>query len=198
MTDEPAPPPAATLSDFPELQYLSDLSDLALGPVEAHGIYCGLLCSGEREPIERWLDEILPQRNDSGTDTASCREALSRLAEQTRDHIQSPELGFSPLLPASDTALAERAEAVHDWSRGFLYGLGLTGCDPNTFSGATREALDDLTELTRLDLDDLEDSEQNEESLMELTEFLWVAAMLVYEDRGRQSGAPTQARRLDS
>ncbi len=183
----PATLPAITanLADFPALAHLSDLSDLALSPSEAHGIFCGLLCSGEAESLTRWLDEILPSTATAGTDSAACRAALTQLACQTQAAIESPRRGFAPLLPETEAPLCERAEAVNDWSRGFLFGLGLNGCDPNTFSGATREAIDDLTELTRIDLNGLEDNEDNEQALEEISEFLWVAAMLVYEDRSR-------------
>jgi len=49
--------------------------------------------------------------------------------------------------------------------------------------------LGDFASITRLDLDDLEDSETNEEALAELTEFLRVAVMLLYEEQGRSREA---------
>ncbi|WPL15443.1 hypothetical protein Thiowin_00339 [Thiorhodovibrio winogradskyi] len=179
---------ASTLADHPSLEHLSDLSELALTPSEAHGIYCGLLCSGERDCLARWLDEILPKTPTSDHDTANCRAALTAVAEQTLTSIQGPRRAFTPLLPSADAPLVARAEGVNDWSRGFLYGLGLNGRDPNSFSVITRDALADLTEVTRMDVNDLGDSEDNEQALAEVTEFLWVAAMLVYEEQG-----PTQA-----
>lgn len=181
--------PAATLADFPALAHLSDLSDLASTPSEAHGIYCGLLCSGERDCLARWLEELLPRATASDHDSAHCRDALTRLAKQTLACIEGPKHAFAPLLPEPQAPLAERAEAVSDWSRGFLYGLGLNGRDPKGFSAITREALGDLTEITRMDLGQLTDSEDNEQDLAEVTEFLWIAAMMVYEEQG-----PAQAR----
>jgi len=56
------------------------------------------------------------------------------------------------------------------------------------FSGPAREVCDDFATITRLDLDNLEDSEENERALTELTEFVRVAAMLVYEERNRAAG----------
>jgi hypothetical protein len=92
-------------------------------------------------------------------------------------------MGFSPLLPNDAVSLAERALGLYDWSRGFMYGLGLSGVDTGGLSEEAREAFDDLAAITHLDLDDLEDSEDNEQALMELTEFVRVAAMLVYEEK---------------
>jgi yecA family protein len=199
--DQPAPAPSApsaptaaapplALADFPALAHLSDLSDLALSPSEAHGIFCGLLCGGERDSLRRWLDEVLPLTPHSDHDSANCRAALTQIAEQTRARIEGPERAFAPLLPSSEAPLVRRAEAVNDWSRGFLYGLGLKGRDPSDFSAVTREVIADLTEVTRLDLDALdapansEEQESQEQDLAELTEFLWVAAMMVYEEAG--------------
>lgn len=182
----PANPSAATLTDFPALEHLSALSDLALSPSEAHGIYCGLLCSGERDCLARWLDEILPKTPTSDHDSVNCRDALTRIAKQTLARIEGPERSFTPLLPAPEAPLVARAEAVSDWSRGFLFGLGLNGCDPNTLSEDAREAIGDLTQLTRMDLAELEDNqdEDNEQALAELTEFLWITTMMTYEDHG--------------
>jgi uncharacterized protein YgfB (UPF0149 family) len=178
MTVPPTPfAPAA----FPGLSDLADLSALAPSPAEAHGIYCGLLCGDASGAREHWLSELLLPAQAPNLD--ACRAELIRLAEHTHRQLQGPEGRFVPLLPDIDRPLPERAEAVHDWSRGFLYGLGLTHCDPNRLNGSAREALEDLSELTRLDLADLDDSEDNEAALVEITEFLWVAAMLIHQER---------------
>ena len=72
---------------------------------------------------------------------------------------------------------------MYDWCRGFLYGLGLAGISDRDLSEQTREVFHDFTEVTRLDLAGLEEGEDNEDALTEIVEFLWVAAMLVYEER---------------
>ncbi len=50
------------------------------------------------------------------------------------------------------------------------------------FSAETQDALNSLTEITRMDLDQLNPGEEDEEALMEVTEFIWVAAMLVHSE----------------
>ncbi|MET0094287.1 MAG: UPF0149 family protein, partial [Sedimenticola sp.] len=76
-----------------------------------------------------------------------------------------------------------RARGVSEWCEGFLYGMGVAGVDPEVrLSGETREALNDLIEITRMDVDVLEDDEEDEDALVEVGEFLWVAAMLVHEE----------------
>lgn len=162
-------------------------SALSPSPAEVHGILCGLICAGHPQAEATWLAEVGPEA--PGADLPAqdlpreCRGQLDALAARTRADIEGPGLGFSPLLPPEEAALHERAVAVYDWCRGFLYALGLTGIGERDLSEQTREVFRDFIEITRLDLEDLGEGEDNEDALTEIVEFLWVAAMLVYEER---------------
>jgi len=166
------------------------LASSELGPsaAEAHGILCAMLCTGELRAVESWIAKLLAGVDEANPSTADpstevCRRSLQDLAVHTRTGIAGPHLGFTPLLPEDSAPLAERAVGLYDWSRGFLYGLGLARVDVSRFSGPVREVCDDFAAITHLDLRDLDDSEENEQALMELTEFVRVAAMLVYEEQ---------------
>jgi len=176
--------------DFQELTQRLAVSELNPSAAEAHGILCAMICAGEPRAEESWMSELLDGTDDADLLAQECRESLWDLATLTRGQIQGQELGFAPLLPDESAALAERALALYDWSRGFLYGLGIAGVDVVGLSEQGREVLSDFASITRLDLDDLDDSEENEQALAELTEFVRVAAMLVYEERGRSGQAP--------
>lgn len=67
--------------------------------------------------------------------------------------------------------------------RGFLFALGVLGVGEQDLSEQTREVFHDFSELTRLDLGALDEGEDNEAALTELSEFVWVAAMLLYQER---------------
>jgi len=161
-----------------------------LGPsaAEAHGILCALLCAGGPRAEESWIAELLADTDDVDLPTQVCRRSLRDLAARTRAGIAGPDMGFTPLLPGDSAPLAERAVGLYDWSRGFLYGLGLAGVDVNRFSEPAREACNDFAAITHLDLEDLDDCEENEQALTELTEFVRVAAMLVYEEQCPAAG----------
>jgi uncharacterized protein len=167
-------------------QGLSD-SPLSPSPGEVHGILCGLICAGHPQAEKTWLAEVEPRppQGDLLVEGAAgeCRADLDALAKQTRADIEGPGLGFAPLLPPEDAPLRERAVAVYDWCRGFLYALGLAGVGERDLTDQTREVFRDFADITRLDLDDLEEGEDNEDALTEVVEFVWVAAMLVYEER---------------
>lgn len=180
---------SAIAIDYQELAQRLAVSELNPSAAEAHGILCGMICAGEPRAEDAWMNELLVGTDDADLLTLECRQSLQGLAVITREQIQGPGLGFTPLLPDEATPLAERALALYDWSRGFLYGLGIVGVDVSGLSEQGREVLSDFASITRLDLDDLDDSENNEQALMELTEFVRVAAMLVYEERGRSGQA---------
>jgi uncharacterized protein YgfB (UPF0149 family) len=127
----------------------------------------------------------VPVSHDARVDllAAEVRERLARLAHQTLGEIQGPAMGFEILLPEDTVTLEERATALYDWVRGFLFALGLLGVKEADLSRQAREVLNDFTQLTHLDLDALDDAEENEAALAEITEFVRVAAMLLYQER---------------
>lgn len=151
---------------------------------------CGLICGGVPEPEQAWMDELLAGADPCDLSVRDCQTSLRALGADTRERIDGGETGLRPLLPGEAAPLAERALALYDWTRGFLYGLGLARVAESGLSPEAREAVDDLSEITRLDLDALDEGEENEEALAELEEFAWVAAMLVHEDLGRREAQP--------
>lgn len=170
--------------DYRELDGHLAVSELNPSAAEAHGVLCAMLCAGDVRAEESWIADLLVGADDAELATRECRRTLEDLAAFTREEFADLQRGFTPLLPDDSATLAERALGLYDWSRGFLYGLGLAGVDAGRLSAQAQEAFADFTAITHLDLDDLNDSEENEQALMELTEFVRVAAMLVYEERG--------------
>lgn len=120
--------------------------------------------------------------------------ALSAFAATALETIRDPCLGVNPLLPEDARPLAERATALYDWVRGFLFALGIQGIAERDLSGQTREILHDFIDLTRLDLDALDDHEENEEALTELIEFIRVSAMWIYEERANVRDVQDESR----
>ncbi|MCW8908385.1 MAG: YecA family protein [Sedimenticola sp.] len=158
-------------------------ADIESSGAEVHGILCGLICAGRQDALERWFGELFEQDQASDLLVRECADSLRKLHDETLSAVRAPGLGVSPFLPEEEKGLKLRASAVCDWCQGFLYGLGVAGIPPaHSFSSETREALNALSEITRMDLEGLQGSEEDEASLMELTEFIWVAAMLVHSE----------------
>lgn len=157
--------------------------DIESSGAEVHGILCGLICSGGKDAQSRWFAELFTEAQAGDLLVRECADSLKLLHDETLAAVKGPGLGFTPFLPEEQKPLRQRAQAVADWCQGFLYGIGVAGLSSGyPFSTETQEALNALTEITRMDLDSLDGGEENEESLMELTEFIWVAAMLVHAE----------------
>lgn len=158
-------------------------ADVESSAAEVHGVLCGLLCSGSKDALSVWYKELLPEESERDLLAQECQASLRQLYNETKEAIDGPGLGFTPFLPDDDRPLKERARAVSEWCQGFLYGVGLAGISPEQqLSAETQEALRDFTEITRMDVDALSDNENDEDALIEVSEFLWVAAMLVHSE----------------
>lgn len=148
---------------------------------ELHGSLCGFLAGGGmlgRQPLLAALQLEAGQAAPSAADQA----LLDRLVEQTDGELADPELGFEPVLPADDRPLAERAEALVEWCRGFLGGFGLAGADAHAkLSDEAQEMLRDLSTIASSSLD-LGDEGEDEDALIEVQEFVRVGAMLLYTE----------------
>lgn len=132
------------------------------------------------------MRQLLPAAESGDLLLAEIRDGLSELATATCNALSDPECRFRPLLPDEARPLLERATALYDWVRGFLFGFGVQSPPETGLSEQTREILRDFTDLTRLDLTDLdlrEESEANEEALADVTEFVRVATLLIHAEQ---------------
>ncbi|MEY6432529.1 UPF0149 family protein [Thioalkalicoccus limnaeus] len=159
------------------------LADRPISAAEAHGTLCGLLCRKPHEARDDaaglWLGEVLGNHDEPDS---TARDLLIGIAERTQAELTDPDCTLSPLWPADDRPLPERVEAVYDWSRGLVYGLGLAGVEIQRLSPTSREALDDLIAVTHLDLDHLDAGEEPEQALADVAEFVRIAALLLYTE----------------
>lgn len=159
-------------------------ADIEMSASEVHGVLCGLLCSGQADPEESWYGELLVDSDEENLLVRECRSSLASIYRETEVAINGAGLGFTPFLPEDNVPLRQRATAVSEWCQGFLYGVGLAGVAPDEdLSQGAEEALSDLAEISNLDVQQIEESEEEEDALIEVTEFLWVAAMMVHGER---------------
>jgi yecA family protein len=156
---------------------------------EAHGFICGVIATDQPIPAD-WFEEVFDQSEEGDLLVKDCQGSLKQLYKETLDEIEGAGIGMQLLLPSDSKPLPERARAVSQWCQGFLYAIGLTGNNNQSLSEEAREALEDMSAFTRIDIEELEDdaddigennSGDDEDALVEITEFLWVAAMLIRE-----------------
>ena len=149
------------------------------GPSDLHGSLTGYLCGGGTAGANGWL-EALELQTEPGTDLP--QGALAKLYEDCAAWFSDPELRFEPLLPGTDSTLDERADALVEWCRGFLGGLGLASIS------ARRGLSDDAQEILR-DFGTIAgsrfeyaDAEEDENALAEVIEFIRVGVLLLHAE----------------
>ena len=160
---------------------------------ECHGLLCGLICTQETLSQETWLDHLFEEGADHpfslahapSSDTAQAEwSVLQQLYSDTGIQIKDPEFSFRLLLPDDEQILAVRTQALADWCKGFLYGLGVGGMDSGLDATQNvQEIVKDCVEISRAYRDDEEeDLEIDEASFVELSEYVRVGVILIYEE----------------
>jgi uncharacterized protein YgfB (UPF0149 family) len=148
---------------------------------ELHGSLCGYLAGGGSLRGSSVLAAL--QLDGEATDPDAADLALlDRLARQSESELTDPELGFEPLLPEDARPLAERAEAMVDWCRGFLGGFGLAGAAAHAqLSAEAQEILRDLGTIAASSFN-FGDEDEDEDALVDVHEFVRVAALLLHTE----------------
>lgn len=150
---------------------------LALSPSELHGALCGWLAGGGAA-VRDWPAKVLV---DASLGTPEEQSPLDQLREVAVAQFSDRDFGFDLLLPDPEASLAVRSGALFDWCRGFLGAFGLAvGANPR-LSPESTEALADLAKLAAAQPQD-EGDDEDEAALVEIEEFVRVAALLLHGD----------------
>jgi len=151
---------------------------LGVGASDLHGSLTGYLCAGGIAGVEEWPRalEIEPEAATALNDAA-----LRRLYKDCRAQLEDPDLGFEPLLPGEEASVEHRAEALVEWCRGFLGGVGLSGAQPRGLSPDATEVLSDIGRIAGSQFA-YEDAEEDETALNEVLEFVRVGVLLLHAE----------------
>jgi uncharacterized protein YgfB (UPF0149 family) len=159
---------------------------------EAHGCLVGALCTTLDYPLERWLEEIIP---DEEARNGQAEQALRLLYSDTLNALRGGDMEFQVLLPGDDTSLAVRAGGLSQWCQGFLYGFG-TGSGNvkrDKLPGNVNEILNDLTHIGRATVEiEGEGDDSEEAAYVEVVEYVRVGVQLIHDEL-----IPAKARRID-
>lgn len=175
--------------DHERWQHALAQAALGIGASELHGLLAGYLCGGGTMVRGEVLKCLGLESDDA--DHAELSSLLEQARTQCRAQLDGLHMGFELLLPADTRALDERAQALVEWTRGFLGGYGLAGVAAADLSEDGREVLRDLGIIAAsrptLDASDDAAAEDDESSWVELAEFVRVGAMLLHaEAAGRK------------
>ncbi len=158
---------------------LGDLASEVFAP-ETHGILCGMLCDPSRFLPDAWLHQVLGEDTDLRWADLAQGHALSRMLATTLRELVDQSYGMRLLLPDDDTPLAERAQALGEWCRGFLLGFGLQAAS-RPLSHEAKEMLQDLVNVSRLDAVEDED-DSSEFAFNDVLEYVRLGALMLHAE----------------
>ncbi|GAB3341919.1 UPF0149 family protein [Marilutibacter aestuarii] len=172
MTD-----PSSELPELGEVERDARALSLGVSASELHGGLCGWLAGGGGLKPD-WLGAVLA---DPAAPVPADGSALQQLAAATASQLADRSFGFDLLLPGGETSLATRSGALFEWCNGFVGAFGLALGAQASLSEEGQEALADLARLARAQAQE-EGDDSDEEALVEIEEFVRVAALLLHGD----------------
>lgn len=159
-------------------------NDMFMGAAETHGVLAGMLCVNSRVNYEQWLSALFEQPEKWQSLPGKDRALLAALFEETRRVLDEENFEFDLLLPDDEADLSERACALSNWCKGYLYGLGC-GERRISWSEECNEILRDMQEISRLDTQ--VEGEEEEQAYAELIEYVRIGVQLVRSEIQRAS-----------
>ena len=159
--------------DHAEVAAILDALRLGVGVSDLHGSLTGYLCAGGKA-AEGWLAALA--LDDA---PASAEERLRPLRRACERQFAEARADIEPLLPPPAAPLAQRAQALVEWCRGFLGGFGLGGATAHSpLPADAKEILADLGTIAASRLEHSESAEE-ERAFAEVLAFVCTATALL-------------------
>jgi len=178
--------------DIPQLEGLLFDVDAALGAIEAHGTLCGMLCAQGATEAPQWMLHVLGEHEKSSAALKQAGERLLKIHQLSVEQMNGVEAEFELMLPDDDEDLEARVESLGIWCQGFVYGLAIGGIKEDTeLPEDSKELILDILEISRAGYvaDDEaeiaiaeEPDEDDEVAFMEVSEYVRMGVLLIYEE----------------
>jgi uncharacterized protein YgfB (UPF0149 family) len=171
---------------FAEVARVLEGLESSVPAAEAHGCLVGALCTSPDFPMERWLEEIIPDAERRADEESL--QPLRLLYADTINALRGEDMEFEALLPDDDIALVTRAGGLSQWCQGFLYGFGTGQVDNQALKqeqlpGNVNEILNDLTHIGRASVElEGDGNESEEEAYAEVVEYVRVGVQLIHDE----------------
>jgi uncharacterized protein YgfB (UPF0149 family) len=151
-------------------------------PSDLHGSLTGYLCAGGHADAHDWLAALRLETDAAASAAAASAAPLQQLFRECADWLDDPDTAFEPLLPDAGTPVDVRADALVEWCRGFLGGVGLAGAArAHGLSPDCAEILHDFATIAASHFE-YSDSEEDENALAEVIEFICVGVLLLHNE----------------
>ncbi|MBE9564919.1 MAG: UPF0149 family protein [Proteobacteria bacterium] len=184
------------MKSFPDIPQLEDLLfevDATLGATESHGALCGMLCAQGATEASQWMLHVLGEHEDTSKALQQVGKKLIQIHQISVESMNDNDAEFELMLPDDDESLEMRVEALGTWCQGFVYGLAVGGIKEDTvLPEDSKELIKDILEISRagyvadseaeLAATDEEASEEDEVAFMEVSEYVRMGILLIYEE----------------
>ena len=159
----------------------------AYGLSEIQGLCLGVICTGRHKDIGYWqiqLEKTLLDDPDILVNALPQEgvDWLKKLLTHCFQALTHPHFELDLCLPDDTVPIETRLQAVSDWCKGFIFGLGLGGPDVSIWSQPNiKEALEDIAQIQKIDTQPAENQE-SEKDYIELVEYLKIATFVIFEE----------------
>jgi len=181
--------------DYLELDEQLRRWQVGLGAAEFHGgLSAYLICEGS--PVASVIaDQMALQSLKEQVDTDPvAADELAAMANQLRAEIDHEDMSFEPLLPDTDTPVADRANALCAWVRGFLAGLAMSGrLRQQGLDEEGQELIEDLGRIAGSELE-AEDDDSAEGDLVEVQEFVRMGVLYLRNELSQRARPTSETR----
>ncbi|MCK5395530.1 MAG: UPF0149 family protein [Gammaproteobacteria bacterium] len=179
--------------DIPQLEGLLFDIDAMLGATESHGALCGMLCAQGATDASQWMLQVLGEHEESSKALQQVGKMLLQIHQLSVEQMNDSDVEFELMLPDDDEPLEARVEALGTWCQGFVYGLAVGGVKEETeLPEDSKELIKDILEISRagyvaddeaeLNASIEDDNEEDEVAFMEVTEYVRMGTLLIYEE----------------
>lgn len=158
-------------------------------PSEIHGFISGVLSAGGRPSVKSWQEQVAEQLGDKKLDEGMTA-ILTRLHNNTVKQLEAGDFSIQMLLPDDDEPLAQRTECLGVWCQSFISGFG-QGLGQRNVSDMVEDVLKDFAEISLIEA--TEEDEESEKLFVEVSEFVRMAWLAVYNDIHSSSESAQQA-----
>jgi len=139
----------------PDFEYLEhELSNVAaaMGAAETQGYVCGYYVAAGQVTVDVAEQAVFGGLSAAASDCGHGVELLAELIRWTVAGLNDPSSELALLLPDDAQALTRRTQALADWARGYLAGLGEGGYQRRELTaGAMDDWLADFVEISKAD-----------------------------------------------
>ena len=150
-------------------------------PAELHGLLCGAFTAEPEMDEGQWLQLAAMFLERQELEAMDVKTELLNLFAATQAELMGSGFDLVLLIPDDDAPLADRADSLAAWCRGFVSGVRSFAKAQDAFSSEVKESISDLANITQLDTE-LDESDANEADFMELSEYVRMAAIMVFTE----------------